>query len=114
LQFRRAIIDRSGDPRLGKGRCPYTAFRPCIIIVFNLHEDAMSRNITFAADETLIDEARAVARAENTTLNEQFGLWLEQYARKRRAARAMETVDRMRRYVRTGGRKFTRDEMNER
>jgi hypothetical protein len=74
----------------------------------------MTRSITFTADETLIDEARAIARAENTTLNEQFRLWLEQYARKRRAARAMETVDRLRQYTRTGGRKFSRADMNER
>lgn len=74
----------------------------------------MGRNITFNVDENLIDDAREVARAENTTLNEQFRLWLESYARKRRAARAMETVDRLRAYVRTGGRTFSRDEMNER
>ena len=74
----------------------------------------MSKNITFTADEALIEEARDAARAENTTLNEQFRLWLEQYARKRRAARAMATIDEMRKYIDTGGRKFTREEMNER
>lgn len=74
----------------------------------------MARNITFTADEHLIEEAREAARAEGTTLNEQFRLWLEQYARKRRVQRAMGTVDRLRSYVRTDGRKFTRDEMNER
>lgn len=74
----------------------------------------MARNITFTADEHLIEEAREAARAEGTTLNEQFRLWLEQYARKRRVQRAMGTVDRLRGYVRTDGRKFTRDEMNER
>ncbi len=74
----------------------------------------MTRNITFTADEQLIEDAREAARAEGTSLNEQFRLWLEQYARKRRVQRAMETVDRLRGYVRTDGRKFTRDEMNER
>lgn len=72
------------------------------------------RNITFTADEQLIEAAREQAAADNTTLNEQFRRWLEQYARKRQAARAMESVDRMRAYVRTGGRKFTREQMNER
>jgi hypothetical protein len=72
------------------------------------------RNITFTADEGLIEAAREQAAADNTTLNEQFRRWLEQYARKRQAARAMESVDRMRAYVRTGGRKFTREQMNER
>jgi hypothetical protein len=74
----------------------------------------MARNITFTADEALIAEAREAALAEGTTLNEQFRLWLEQNTRKRRAAKAMQTVDRLRAYVCTGGRKFTRDELNER
>jgi hypothetical protein len=74
----------------------------------------MSRNITFNADETLIEEARAAARADNTTLNEQFKLWLEQYASKQRAVRALQTVQRLRQYARTEGRSFTRTDMNER
>ena len=47
-------------------------------------------------------------------MNEQFRRWLEQYARQRQAAKALESIDRMRAYVRTGGRRFSRDEMNER
>ncbi len=74
----------------------------------------MTKNITFAADAALIEEARAAARAENTTLNEQFRLWLEQYARKRRAAKAMQTIAELQKKYSTGGRKFTREEMNER
>lgn len=73
------------------------------------------RNITLSADEKLIEAARERARTEHTTLNEQFRLWLEDYARCGRSAdEAMALVERMRSYVRTGGRKFTRDEMNER
>lgn len=74
----------------------------------------MARNITFSADEALIDAAREAARSENTTLNEQFRLWLESYARKRQADRAMEVVQRIRSYASSDGRKFTREEMNER
>jgi hypothetical protein len=74
----------------------------------------MARNITFTADEALIEAAREAARAENTTLNEQFRLWLESYARKRQADRAMETIQRIRSYASSDGRKYTRDEMNER
>ncbi len=74
----------------------------------------MVRNITFTADATLIDDAREVARSENTTLNEQFRLWLESYARKRQAARAMEVMERIGRYASSGGRTFTREERNER
>lgn len=72
------------------------------------------KNITFTAEEDLIQAAREQAAAEGSSLNEQFRRWLEQYARKRQAARALDSIDRMRAYVRTGGRKFTRDEMNER
>ena len=73
------------------------------------------KNITLSADERLIEAARERARAEHTTLNEQFRLWLADYARReQQAERAMATVRELRGQVRTGGRKFTRDEMNER
>lgn len=74
----------------------------------------MVRNITFTADAALIDEAREAAREEHTTLNAQFQFWLEAYARKRRAARAMEVMKRISKYASSGGLKFTREEMNER
>jgi len=74
----------------------------------------MARNITFSVDENLIDEAREAAKAEGTTLNEQFRLWLEAYTRQRRADRAMETLKRLQGKYSSGGRKFTREEMNER
>jgi chromosomal replication initiation ATPase DnaA len=72
------------------------------------------KNITFAADEDLIAAAREQAEAEGTTLNEQFRQWLAQYAAKRRAARAMEVIERVSKNIDLGGRKFTRDELNER
>jgi hypothetical protein len=73
------------------------------------------KNITLSAEESVIAAARAQAVVENTTLNEQFRLWLASYAlRRRNADDAMALVNQMRKYVSTGGRKFTRDEMNER
>ncbi len=73
------------------------------------------KNITLSADENLIEAARQRAAAEHTTLNEQFRIWLEDYSRrKQRADEAMAVVERIRTYAHTGGRKFTRDEMNER
>lgn len=73
------------------------------------------RNVTFSADERLIEAARERAQRERTTLNEQFRLWLEAYgARDERARAAMDVVADLRRSVRTGGRRFTRDEANER
>jgi hypothetical protein len=68
-----------------------------------------------SADEGLIEAARERARAEHTTLNEQFRRWLKDYTRREQQADdAMAVVRELRGKVRTGGRKFTRDEMNER
>ncbi|MGH3090654.1 MAG: hypothetical protein ACRDSJ_25525 [Rubrobacteraceae bacterium] len=73
------------------------------------------KNITLSADEALIEAARERARSEGTTLNEEFRHWLKEYARsERQAEEAMAVVRELRGKVRTGGRKFTRDEMNER
>jgi hypothetical protein len=73
------------------------------------------KNITLSADEGLIEAARERARAEHTTLNEQFRRWLKDYTRREQQADdAMAVVRELRGKVRTGGHKFTRDEMNER
>ena len=73
------------------------------------------KNITLSAEEGLIEAARERARAEHTTLNEQFRRWLKDYARReQQAEQAMAVVRELRGKVRTGGHKFTRDEMNER
>lgn len=73
------------------------------------------KNITLSADDKLIEAARERARAEQTTLNEQFRRWLADYVRQEQQAEsAMTLIEELRGQVRTGGRKFTRDEMNER
>lgn len=73
------------------------------------------KNITFSADENLIEAARERARAEHTTLNEQFRRWLHGYARRdQQVQEARDLLDHLRSYVRAEGKKFTRDEMNER
>lgn len=73
------------------------------------------KNITFSADEQLIEADREQAKAEHTTLNEKFHLWLEEYARgPQHAEEAARTVGKIQQYARTGGRKFTRGELNER
>jgi len=73
------------------------------------------KNITLSADERLIEEARERARQEHTTLNEQFRRWLEEYVgREKRAEQTMRMIDQLQSRIRSGGRKFTRDEMNER
>ena len=73
------------------------------------------RNITFSADEALIQAARKRALAENTTLNDAFRRWLASYARRdRQAADALALIDEISSYARTGGRTFSREELNER
>ena len=73
------------------------------------------KNITLSADENLIEAARRRAVSEHTTLNEQFRLWLKRYVRReQQAAEAMRVMRELQRSISTGGRKFTRDEMNER
>ncbi|MCY3771296.1 MAG: hypothetical protein OXG98_04665 [Gemmatimonadetes bacterium] len=73
------------------------------------------KNITFSADENLIEAARRQAVSEQTTLNQKFRLWLESYVcREQRAAEAMRVIRELQGSITTGGRRFTRDEMNER
>ena len=88
--------------------------------------------ITLNIDDRLVDTARQIAADEHTTLEAKVREWLEGYAQKREreksgeeeaaerkkrramADRAMAHIEEMRKTVRTGGRKFTREEMNER
>src|SRR4051794_9181077 len=56
-------------------------------------ETDLLKNITLSAEERLIEAARERARAEHTTLNEQFRRWLADYTgRKQRAAEAMAVI----------------------
>jgi len=72
------------------------------------------KNITLSADEKLIEAAGERARAEHTTLNEQFRRWLETYAQREvRLRRYDEVLAKVKGKVRVG-RKLTRDEMHER
>ena len=73
------------------------------------------KNITLSADERDIDAARERAREEQTTLNEAFRRWIEDYGgRRRRVEETLRFLDDLATRVKTGGRKFTREELNER
>ena len=73
------------------------------------------KNITLSADERLIEAARRKARAQNRTLNEEFRRWLEAYtAGDDTASEAQAVMEQISAYAGTGGRRFSRDEMNER
>jgi hypothetical protein len=72
-------------------------------------------NITLSADARLIEQARETARSRQTTLNAEFRRWLEDYTGRSRAVQEFdEILARMRKYVRTGGKTFTREERNAR
>ena len=70
------------------------------------------KNIPLSAEETLIEQARLVARTRHTTLNAAFREWLEQYAARAGAGASVEALMRRLRHVRSAG-PYTRDEMNE-
>jgi len=71
------------------------------------------KNITLSAEETLIEQARLVARSRHMTLNAAFREWLEQYAAQAGDGAAVDALMRRLKHVRSAG-PYTRDEMNER
>ena len=71
--------------------------------------------MTLSADESLIEAARERAQSEHSTLNAEFRRWLRNYAGREDKGAAYDALMKdLRKRVSTGGRKFTRDEMNER
>lgn len=71
------------------------------------------KNITLSADEDLIERARLIARGQRTTLNEAFRQWLELFAQSAGDAQGFDSL--MQRLQRVdAGRRFSREELNER
>ena len=73
----------------------------------------MKKNITLSVDAVMLGQAQRRAAAENTTMNELFHTWLERYVAQPLAAERYEALMARLDYV-EAGRKFTREEMNER
>ena len=71
------------------------------------------KNITLSADSDLIEKARQVARSEQKTLNAAFREWLTDYTSRSSDLAAHDALMKRLSHVRAG-RRFTRDEMNER
>jgi len=71
------------------------------------------KNITLSADEDLIEKARVVARAQRRTLNAAFRDWLGQFAASEGDAQSFDALMRRLRHV-NAGRRFTREDLNER
>jgi predicted transcriptional regulator len=71
------------------------------------------KNITLSADDDLIEQARQVAHSQRKSLNAVFREWLLQYTAQSGSAQEVDSLTRRLRHVRAG-RRFSRDEMNER
>ncbi len=87
-------------------------FGSCCVHENSVHLVRM-KNVTLSADESLIEQARLVAKSENKTLNAAFREWLQQYAARAGRGAAFDALMRRLGDVQPG-RHFTRDEMNER
>jgi hypothetical protein len=72
------------------------------------------KNITFRADEHLLEAARKRALAAHTTLNEEFSRWLEGYARNQHTLQGYDAAMSALAGQFRMGRKLTRDDVNER
>ena len=74
------------------------------------------KNITFSAQEEMIDKARQVALQKNLTLNDMFRAWLKSLSDGSLQTDTTQTLTRV--WEKAGylqvGRKFSREEMNER
>jgi predicted transcriptional regulator len=71
------------------------------------------KNITFSADEDLIERARSIASGQRRTLNAAFREWLTQFTQSTGDAQGFDALMKHLRHV-DAGRQFSRDEMNER
>jgi len=71
------------------------------------------KNITLSADEDLIEKARSIARAQRRTLNAAFREWLAQFTAGAGDPQGFDALMMQMRHV-DAGKRFSRDEMNER
>ena len=71
------------------------------------------KNVTFSADEHLIEQARLIARSQHKTLNGAFREWLVQYTAQDRAGQEFVSLMNRLRHIRSS-RRWSRDEINAR
>jgi hypothetical protein len=71
------------------------------------------KNITLSADDGLIEQARLLARSQHKTLNAMFREWLQQLTSQSGGAQEYDALMKRLKHVQAG-RRFSRDEMNER
>ena len=71
------------------------------------------KNVTLSADESLIEQARLIARSQHKTLNAVFREWLLQFTAQAGRGQEFDSLMKRLKHVKAG-RHFSRDEMNER
>jgi len=71
------------------------------------------KNITLSADEQLIEQARLLAKSQHKTLNAMFREWLQQFTARSGDTQEFDALMKRLKHVQAG-RRFSRDEMNER
>lgn len=71
------------------------------------------KNITLSADFSLIEAARVKASREHTTLNALFRRWLDAYVARRTSLEEYRSLMKRLSHIRVG-RRFSRDDANER
>ena len=71
------------------------------------------KNITLSAEESLIEQARQVAREQHTTLNAAFREWLKEFTARQTSMQEYDALMERLNYFKVD-RKYTREEMNER
>ena len=74
----------------------------------------MMKNITFSANDVLIQQARWQAASQKTTLNQLFREWLTRYVVEPDAPDQYEALMERFSHIEAGGNRFDREEMNER
>ncbi len=73
----------------------------------------MLKNITLSVDEKLIELARKKAINHNTTINELFRQWLENYSIEKNLVNDLDRFLEKTAYC-VSGRSFSREELNQR
>ena len=72
------------------------------------------RNITLSAEENALQKARKKAVREGKSLNVKFREWLQKYIAPQDYSQNYEKLMKSLKRVNPGGKKFSRDEANER
>lgn len=109
---REARVRRAAAPQRGRNLRLPRLFPVEMVHDSRVHYIRM-RNITLSADEQLIEQARLLAKSRHKTLNAVFREWLQQFTAQGGNAQEFDALMKRLKHV-EAGRRFSRDELNER